>query len=320
MLAYEDLMARPGRPDHFPVPGCAPPQPVIISDPVAARSPDDERSHRGARPALGPVARRRDPGAAALLTKGLRRLPSATLATEGSFTYMRQRLGLEETNELLVGSPFDYKSNALIYLPTDMPEPSAPYYQKSDEQALIALCKSHRGARLVLLTSHSAAHDLCRHQPPAGEAGISVLNGHAIDGTPPACERFKNARAPCLSALPTCGEGSTWWAMLCPCWLSAKLPSPCPAIRSSPARSEVFDDAFNQYAVPQSVIRFKQGFGRLIRSKTDIGVVVILDQRVTSKAYGRAFCSRSLPALCARPCGRPACRAPRRGWMNGRCR
>ena len=69
---------------------------------------------------------------------------------------MRQRLGLDEINELLVGSPFDYKSNALIYLPTDLPEPNAPFYQKSMEQTLIALCKATEGRALILLTSHSA--------------------------------------------------------------------------------------------------------------------------------------------------------------------
>ena len=119
-------------------------------------------------------------------------LTSATLATEGTFAYMRERLGLSEANELLVGSPFDYKSNALIYLPNDLPEPNAPFYQKNLEQAIVALCKATEGRALVLLTSHSAVRTTyAAISRPLEEAGISVL-GHGIDGTPrQLVERFK---------------------------------------------------------------------------------------------------------------------------------
>jgi len=96
-----------------------------------------------------------------------------------------------------------------------------------------------------------------------------------------------------------------------------RLPFSVPSDPIFAARSEVFDDAFNQFAVPQSVLRFKQGFGRLIRSKTDRGVVVILDQRVTSKAYGRAFL-QSLPPCTVRRGPVADLPAAAKAWLDER--
>ena len=222
-------------------------------------------------------------------------LTSATMATEGNFIYMRERLGLDAANELLVGSPFDYKSNTLIYLPNDMPEPNAPFFQKKAEQAIIALCAATEGRALVLMTSHSAVRTTYfAINRPLEESGISVL-GHGIDGTPrQLVERFKNAPRAVLIGTASLWEGIDVVGDALSVLIICRLPFTVPSDPVFSARSEVFDDAFNRYAVPQSVIRFKQGFGRLIRSKTDRGVVVILDSRVTSKAYGKAFLA-SLP-------------------------
>ena len=96
-----------------------------------------------------------------------------------------------------------------------------------------------------------------------------------------------------------------------------RLPFSVPSDPIFASRSEVFDDAFNQYAVPQSVLRFKQGFGRLIRSKTDRGVVVVLDQRITSKAYGAAFL-QSLPPCTVRKGAIGDLPAAARQWLDER--
>lgn len=227
-------------------------------------------------------------------------LTSATLASAGSFGYMRERLGLDDADELLVGSPFDYESNALIYLPTDLPEPNMPNYQKSLEATLIALCRASEGRALVLLTSHSAVRaTYAAIGRVLEESGISVL-GHGIDGTPrQLVERFKNAQRAVLIGTSSLWEGIDVVGDALSVLVIGRLPFSVPSDPIFAARSEVFDDAFNEYAVPQSVIRFKQGFGRLIRSKTDRGVVVVLDQRITSKAYGRAFL-QSLPPCTVR--------------------
>ena len=245
-------------------------------------------------------------------------LTSATMATEGTFTYMRQRLGLEEANELLVGSPFDYKSNALIYLPTDLPEPSAPFYQKRVEQVIVSLCQATEGRALILLTSHSAVRSTyAAISRPLEEAGISVL-GHNIDGTPrQLVDRFKNAQRAVLIGTSSLWEGIDVVGDALSVLVIGRLPFSVPSDPIFSARSEVFEDAFNQYAVPQSVIRFKQGFGRLIRSKTDRGVVVILDQRITSKSYGAAFL-QSLPPCTVRKGTADDLPAVARAWLDAR--
>jgi DNA polymerase-3 subunit epsilon/ATP-dependent DNA helicase DinG len=201
---------------------------------------------------------------------------------------------------LLVGSPFDYKANALIYLPSDLPEPSTPNYQKSLEQTLIALCKATEGRALVLLTSHSAVRTTYYAiGRPLEESGISVL-GHGIDGTPrQLVDRFKNAQRAVLIGTASLWEGIDVVGEALSVLVIGRLPFSVPSDPIFAARSEVFENAFSEYAVPQSVIRFKQGFGRLIRSKTDRGVVVVLDQRITSKSYGASFL-KSLPACTVR--------------------
>ena len=222
-------------------------------------------------------------------------LTSATLATEGTFDYVQERLGLEDAKELLVGSPFDYQSSTLIYIPNDIPEPGRPGYQKAVEQALLALGKATQGRALVLFTSHNAVRSTYQSiVSPLEEEGITVL-GHGIDGTPrQLIERFKvNPKAMVL------GTSSLWEGVdvvgeALSVLVIGKLPFAVPTDPIFAARSEAFEDAFAQYAVPQTVLKFKQGFGRLIRSKTDRGVVVILDRRLSTKAYGRAFLD-SLP-------------------------
>lgn len=217
-------------------------------------------------------------------------LTSATLATGHDFDYLRDRLGLWAADELVIGSPFDFESSTLLYIPTDIPEPGQPYYQRSVEQALTELGRATRGRTIVLFTSYSQLRAAYRAiSDPLGEEGIAVL-GQGMDGS----------RHNLLSNLRTnpetiiLGTRSYWEGIdvvgeALSCLVIARLPFPVPDDPIFAARSEALDDPFNQYAVPQAVLRFRQGFGRLIRSKTDRGVVVILDKRVLTKFYGPAF-------------------------------
>lgn len=245
-------------------------------------------------------------------------LTSATLTSEGSFSYMRQRLGFEDANELLVGSPFDYKANALIYLPTDLPEPSAPFYQKKLEQTVIDLCTASEGRALVLLTSHSAVRSTyAAVARPLEDEGITVF-GHNIDGSPrQLVDRFKNAPRAVLIGTSSLWEGIDVVGDALSVLVIGRLPFSVPSDPIFTARSEGFEDAFNRYAVPQSVLRFKQGFGRLIRSTTDRGVVVVLDQRITSKGYGQAFL-QSLPACTVRKGSVADLPAAAKEWLDAR--
>jgi DNA polymerase-3 subunit epsilon/ATP-dependent DNA helicase DinG len=222
-------------------------------------------------------------------------LTSATLSTDNDFSYILERLGLHSSEQLQLSSPFDYEKSALVYVPTDMPEPATPGYQRSLEQALVELCKASQGRALVLFTSHSAVRATYRAiLRPLEEAGIMVL-GHNIDGSrKQLLERFKNNPRTVLLGTSSFWEGIDVVGEALSVLVIAKLPFAVPTDPVFAARAEGFEDAFLQYSVPQAILKFKQGFGRLIRSRNDRGVVAVLDRRVLSKRYGQAFLN-SLP-------------------------
>ncbi len=217
-------------------------------------------------------------------------LTSATLQTGGSFEYIKERLGLWDARELAVGSPFDYRSSTLLYIPTDVPEPGQPYYQKTVEKALVELCQATRGRTLALFTSHSQLQATYRTiSRPLGNVGIAVL-GQGLDG-PRAqlLDTLKSDDATVLLGTRSFWEGVDVVGPALSCLVIARLPFDVPTDPVFAARSETFQEPFTEYAVPRAVLRFRQGFGRLIRSKTDRGVVVLLDKRVLTKRYGRMF-------------------------------
>jgi len=222
-------------------------------------------------------------------------LTSATLQTGGRFDYLRSRLGLEFSDELAVGSPFDYHTSTLVYLPTDIPEPGTAYYQRAVEQNLVELCRATKGRTLGLFTSHTQLRNTHRAiSPPLEQDGI-IVYGQGIDGSrQQLLDNFRNTPRAVLLGTRSFWEGIDVVGEALSCLVIVRLPFSVPTDPITAARSETFDDPFNQYQVPETVLRFRQGFGRLIRSQEDRGVVVILDRRVQTKAYGQVFL-RSLP-------------------------
>jgi len=224
-------------------------------------------------------------------------LTSATLSTEGHFVYIKERLGLEDASELLLGSSFDYMGAALVYIPDDIPEPGRPGYQQAVAQVLIDLCRATGGRTLALFTSHAAlrASDEAIRAPLQGE-DILVL-GQGLDGSPrQLLQAFKANPRAVLLGTASLWEGIDVVGEALSVLVMARLPFSVPTDPVFVARSELFDDPFNEYALPQAVLRFKQGFGRLIRTRSDRGAIVVLDRRIKSKYYGAAFLG-SLP-LC----------------------
>ena len=240
-------------------------------------------------------------------------LTSATLSTGQDFDHIRERLSLWDADELVIGSPFDYENSTLLYVPTDIPEPGQPHYQSSVDQALAELGRATKGRTIVLFTSHSQLRSAYRAiSGPLGNEGIAVL-AQGIDGS--RYNLLNDLRANPETVI--LGTRSYWEGIdvvgeALSCLVIARLPFPVPDDPIFAARSETFDEPFSQFAVPQAILRFRQGFGRLIRSKTDRGVVVLLDKRVLTKFYGSAFleaipkCTfrqgsiRDLPQLAAR--------------------
>ncbi len=222
-------------------------------------------------------------------------MTSATLSTERTFDHIIERTGFKDARELLLGSPFDYPSAAVLCLPNDMPEPRSWAYQEALESAVKDAAVAAEGRTMALFTSYSALRSTASSiRDDLKARGIEVLQ-QGNDG-PPAqvVRRFtQNPKAVLL------GTASFWEGVDLPgdtlsVLIVARLPFTVPSEPVFQARSELYDNSFMQYAVPQAILRLRQGFGRLIRTKTDRGAVVILDRRVTASRYGSAFL-RSLP-------------------------
>lgn len=222
-------------------------------------------------------------------------LTSATLTAEGSFDYIRERLGLENARELMLESPFDYRRTTLLYVVQDIPEPTRPSYQRSVESTITDLVLALEGRTLVLFTSHGQLRlTSSAIRGRLEEQGILVL-AHGVDGSRRRLlQTFKTSKKAVLMGTSSFWEGIDVVGDALSCLVMVKLPFSVPTDPIFAARSEAFEEPFRQYAVPQTILRFKQGFGRLIRSRTDRGVVVILDSRVGNKFYGPAFI-HSLP-------------------------
>jgi DNA polymerase-3 subunit epsilon/ATP-dependent DNA helicase DinG len=222
-------------------------------------------------------------------------LTSATLSIDGQFGYIRDRLGLPDARELQLGSPFDYRSSTLMLTVTDMPEPDQVGYADAVQAALIDLVSATEGRALALFTSHAALRTAYNGIKGAlEEQGILVL-AQGIDGTPRQMLGVLRENNRCvLLGAASFWEGVDVVGEALSLLVIARLPFPVPSDPVFQARSELFEQPFDQFALPQAVLRMKQGAGRLIRSKTDRGVLVVFDRRLRSRAYGETFL-RSLP-------------------------
>ena len=222
-------------------------------------------------------------------------LTSATLSTDGHFDFVRERLQARDADELTVGSPFDYEQSTLLYIPVDIPEPNEPYYQKTLCDTLLHLCRATQGRALVLFTSYShlrnTAHAIDR---PLADDGIIVYQQGAGTSRVQLLENFRTTPRSVLMGTRSFWEGVDVVGEALSVLVITRLPFQVPDDPIFSARSETFDDPFGEYAVPETILRFRQGFGRLIRTKSDRGVVVVLDKRVLTKSYGPMFLN-SLP-------------------------
>lgn len=224
-------------------------------------------------------------------------LASATLSINGSFDYIKERLGLAAApiDEVQLDSPFDYQASTLLYLPTDMPEPNERAYQAVLEDSLIRLATATGGRMLVLFTSSAALRQTYRALEEPLEDQEIVLLGQGLDGSRRAVlQRFRETPRAVLLGTSSFWEGVDVSGDALSVLVITKLPFAVPNDPVFSARSEQFNDPFAQFAVPQAILKFKQGFGRLIRSKEDRGIVAVLDRRLSTKRYGGLFLG-SLP-------------------------
>ena len=244
-------------------------------------------------------------------------MTSATLSVEGSMRYVADRVGLANPKELLVGSPFDFKKAVLLLVSSDMPEPMNGGYQQALQDAMVRVARASQGGVLGLFTSHAGLQATRRGIKTALEAeGIQVL-AQGVDGPPHRLlESALGNRNTVLLGTSSLWEGVDLPGDLLRVVVLARLPFSVPTDPVFAARSEKFPDPFKQYAVPQAVLRFRQGFGRLIRTKSDRGVVVVLDRRITSKNYGNIFL-RSLPHCTIREVSLREMETDVADWLKG---
>jgi DNA polymerase-3 subunit epsilon/ATP-dependent DNA helicase DinG len=219
---------------------------------------------------------------------------------------------------LSVGSPFDYEKSTLLYVVNDIPEPVDKFgHQKWTENGLINLCKATKGRAMALFTSHAQMKQTAQAiRGPLERAGIVVYDQTEGASRHQLLESFRGAEQAVLLGTRSFWEGVDVQGDALSVLVIVKLPFDVPTDPIVAARSETFENPFYDYSVPEAILRFRQGFGRLIRSKSDRGVVAIFDRRVLTKGYGKQFLD-SLPQ-CTRRDGRlndlPAWAAK---WIDG---
>lgn len=230
-------------------------------------------------------------------------LCSATLTTNRAFSYLKQRLGIhnekeENVLEQIFDSPFDYAQRTLLAIPTDLPGPSDPQFLPQILEPLRQIIQISKGNAFILFTSYEMLQWV--HEKLSNDATLTQylmlkqgdLSRHLL------LEEFKETSGSVLFATNSFWEGVDVPGEALRCVVIVKLPFAVPSEPIYQACSEVLErkgkDPFNDYAVPQAVIRFKQGFGRLMRKKNDRGCIVCLDHRLVKKNYGKQFLN-SLP-------------------------
>ena len=222
-------------------------------------------------------------------------LTSATLSGQGGYAQTKERLGVEDAEEVLLGSPFDYRRAALVCVPRDMPEPTAAHYGEGVARAVADLARIARGRTMALFTSHAALRAAASRVRRDLEAEGIRVHAQGVNGTPRRLlEEFLEDPQALLLGTASFWEGVDLAGEVLRVLVLARLPFNVPTEPLFAARSQLYDNPFPQYALPQAILRFRQGFGRLIRTSTDRGVVVVLDRRITSRSYGDQFL-RSLP-------------------------
>ncbi|MDX6498454.1 MAG: ATP-dependent helicase DinG [Blastocatellia bacterium] len=222
-------------------------------------------------------------------------LTSATLSSAGNFNFIRERLGLDQAEEMIAESIFDFEHQAVLYLPAQMPDPRSPQWASAAAAEVIKIVNATEGRAFVLSTSLSGMNDLFERVAPEIDYPCFV-QGSASKGA--LLSKFRNTPNAILFATSSFWQGVDVRGDQLSCVIIDKLPFAVPSDPIVAARQRYIEEqggsSFYEYSVPQAIISLKQGLGRLIRSTTDRGVLAVLDPRLRTKMYGQTFL-QSLP-------------------------
>jgi ATP-dependent DNA helicase DinG len=217
-------------------------------------------------------------------------LTSATLAVAGEFEFTKQRLGLRNARTLVVPSHFDYATQALLYVPQALPDPRSPAFTAAAAREIVEILTHSRGRAFVLFTSYQQMRLI--YDRVSFEIPYQTL----LQGTGPRnalLEEFRSTPNAVLFATSSFWQGVDVPGEQLSCVIIDKLPFAVPSDPVVEARITAIrndgGDPFSSYQVPQAAIALKQGFGRLIRSRSDRGVLALLDNRITKTRYGQIF-------------------------------
>jgi len=218
---------------------------------------------------------------------------SATLTTNNNFTFINSRLGLTDPMELIIPSPFDYARQAIIYLPTGLPEPSDPKFTQAAVKVIEGVLQRTRGRAFILFTSKRNLNKI----DELLNVDFRLLRQGEMTREK-LLEEFTSDISSVLLATSSFWEGVDVRGEALSCVLIDKLPFAVPDEPLVEARIDYIrkkeGNPFLEYQVPAAIISLKQGFGRLIRSCTDRGAMCLLDSRIQNRFYGKMFL-KSLP-------------------------
>jgi ATP-dependent DNA helicase DinG len=224
-------------------------------------------------------------------------LTSATLAVDGGFDYLKSRLGIGEAEELLLPSPFDFREQAILYVPRRMPVPQSPEFVDRAAEEVVQLLELSQGRAFVLFTSYANMNAVAERV--AGRVEFPIL----IQGEAPKArllEAFRQTPGAVLFATSSFWQGVDVVGEQLSSVIIDKLPFASPGDPVVAARIERLrsngGNPFGEYQVPVAVLALKQGLGRLIRSASDRGILAVLDSRLVEKSYGRRFLDSLPPA------------------------
>ncbi len=217
-------------------------------------------------------------------------LTSATLAVGGTFNFTEKRLGIEHARPLVVPSHFEYQKQALLYVPQHLPDPRSPAFTKAAAEEIARILLHSRGRAFVLFTSHQQMRMVY------DRVSLEIEYPTLLQGTGPRSallEEFRSTPNCVLFATSSFWQGVDVQGDQLSCVIIDKLPFAVPSDPVVEARiariRENGGNPFYDYQIPQAALALKQGFGRLIRSKTDRGVLALLDNRITKQRYGQVF-------------------------------